>query len=302
MQTPEPIQLIELFCDSRPINQRSRTVYFQTLRAFARHIHFAGHSINSLLLKDLQLYIEKMQKRGLSDLTVYNTATILKMFFRYMYEAGHTTENPAAGLRSKKRSYQVFRKKPLTAQQAANLLNQPSKTSMSGKRDKVLLSLLLFNGLRLIECHRLNIEDVEQQMMHIQRKGQSVKGATIRLNNTTTEAINDYLLARGKLYDTQPLFMAHDRANANKRLLTTGMSVVVKSYLKAIGLDSAYFTAHSLRHTAARLLLQAGATAQDLQTYLGHSSYTITQHYLRYEENERVLNLNFAEKLHKIIA
>lgn len=252
---------------------------------------------------DLQSYMELQQSKNLSDLSLYNTATILKMHYRYLHDAGMIETNPVLNLKVKKRSYSSFRKRPLSATQAAQLLQQPQAVKLYGKRDKALLSLLIFNGIRLIEAHRLNIEDIQEagEVLRIQRKGHSTKDDLIKLNPNTTEAIHDYLLHRGCLADNQPLFMAHDPANKQKRLHTTGMSILIKNYLRRIGVDNKMITAHSLRHTAAHLLLLNGASQQDIQTYLGHSSFAITAHYLKYMEAERVLNLNLAQKLQNII-
>ena len=64
--------------------------------------------------------------------------------------------------------------------------------------------------------------------------------------------------------------------NRNRRLTTRSVSRIIKEHLREIGLDSPRLTAHSLRHTAITLSLQAGATIQEAQALGRHANINTT--------------------------
>ena len=68
--------------------------------------------------------------------------------------------------------------------------------------------------------------------------------------------------------------------NFGGRLNTTTISILVKDMMRRAGFDSERLTAHSLRHTAATIALQAGASLRQVQQVLRHKSVNVTEIYL----------------------
>jgi integrase/recombinase XerD len=73
--------------------------------------------------------------------------------------------------------------------------------------------------------------------------------------------------------------MSHSDRNFGKRLTTRSISRIVKDNLRKVGIDSSRITAHSLRHTAITLALQAGASIQEAQALGRHANINTTMIY-----------------------
>jgi len=98
-----------------------------------------------------------------------------------------------------------------------------------------------------------------------------------------------YLKQRGKVNNTDPLFISTSNNNKGERLTTRTISYIAKEGLKAIGLDERSFTAHSLRHTTAVNILRAGGSLETAQFTLRHSNPATTQIYTSTLNEERRL-------------
>lgn len=80
--------------------------------------------------------------------------------------------------------------------------------------------------------------------------------------------------------DDDPLFSNHSYISHDSPIHEEFISHMVKKYLRKIGIDSPRITAHSLRHTAAVLALDAGAGLYEVQQMLGHRDVRMTSLYL----------------------
>ena len=83
-----------------------------------------------------------------------------------------------------------------------------------------------------------------------------------------------------------PLFTSTSHQNSGQQLTTRTVSRICKDGLKAIGLDSREYTAHSLRHTTASSLLEHGINLLEVSHVLRHSSTVTTQIYTKMKEKE----------------
>lgn len=176
-----------------------------------------------------------------------------------------------------------FKKDCLTASQIQELLGSVDRKSAQGKRDYAILSLMVTTGLRDIEVARANICDIrtvaDSQVLFVQGKGRSEKAEYVKLSPPVEKAIRQWLAARGKTNNTEPLFCSISNNGQGKPLTTRSISRVVKERLRVIGIDSDRITAHSLRHTAATLNLLAGGTLEETKQLLRHNSIVTTMIY-----------------------
>ena len=155
---------------------------------------------------------------------------------------------------------------------------------------------MLRTGLRTIEVSRAQIGDIcymgEQRVLKIWGKGKSEadKGRDynfVVLTDKTYLPIKNYLEAtRRGAKSGEPLFTSNSHQNQGEQLSTRTISGLCKEGLKAIGLDGKEYTAHSLRHTTASLLLGHGETLLAVQHVLRHASVNTTQRYTKLKERE----------------
>lgn len=151
---------------------------------------------------------------------------------------------------------------------------------------------MIRTGLRTIEVVRADVSDIRQEggeaVLWIQGKGREVKDEFVVLTPDTLDPIYDYLSLRNVKSDSEPLFASVSLRNNNERLTTRSVSRIVKTRLRNAGINNKRLTAHSLRHTAITLALQAGATIQEAQALGRHSNINTT---LIYAHNvNRILN------------
>ena len=143
-----------------------------------------------------------------------------------------------------------------------------------------MLNLLIRTGLRSVEAIRADVEDIRQQggeaLLWIQGKGQDAKDQFVVLTPDSLRPIYEYLQARGTPGQDKPLFASISDRNGGGRLTTRTIRRIAKDRLREIGVDSDRLTAHSLRHTAITLSLEAGATVQEAQALGRHANINTT--------------------------
>jgi len=268
--------LILSFIAVQDVKEVSRKVYARALKQFINWIK--RERIVNPTRETILAYKESLRARGLSSLTLSSYLVAVRKFFEWL-ESIKRYPNVAKGIKGGKQS-KDFRKDPLTMEQIKNLLASIDYLSPRGKRDYALLNLLIRTGLRTIEVMRADVGDIRQEggeaVLQIQGKGRDAKDDFVLLTESTLRPILIYLQTRGGAKATEPLFTSMSDRNRNQRLTTRSISRIIKEHLRKIGLDSERLTAHSLRHTAITLSLQAGATIQEAQALGRHININTT--------------------------
>lgn len=263
------------FLDVKPKTART---YASDIRQFALYLDSNG--IKQPQRADIITYREEL-KESCKPSTVQNYITAIRLFFKWTATEG-LYPNIAEHIKGAKIG-KDHKKDALTIRQVKAVLAAVDRSTLQGKRDYAILSVMVTGGLRDIELHRANIEDLrtlgESTVLYIQGKGQDEKADYIKIMPEVEAAIRDYLTARGHADGQQPLFISLSNNSAGQRLSDRSISGTAKKYLLAAGYDSDRLTAHSLRHTAVTLALIGGATLQEAQQFARHSNISTTQIY-----------------------
>lgn len=179
------------------------------------------------------------------------------------------------------------KKDALSIKQAKALQKTIKGNSLKNLRDKAIIAVLLTTGIRTIECVRSNISDIRQiegnYFLFVQGKGRSDKAESVLIAPKVYEKIQAYLKARKasgeKVLKNSPLFVSTANRNKNARLDTQTIRKMVKANLREIGIDTPTITCHSLRHTAATIMIQHGEKLYNVQMVLRHKSIATTMIY-----------------------
>lgn len=294
--TPQRINdLVDSFINSQDVKQSSKLLYRRTLKQYFNWVDKKNYLLSEIARPQLLEYKEELLNSNMSSLTVGSYITSVRRFYEWT-EANKFYPNIAKGIKSPKRKQQ-FKKQPLLPAQAIDLLNYYENKD---SRDYSIINLLLRTGLRTIEVIRANVEDVtfkgSQRVLLVQGKGRDEKDNFVVLTDKTYKSLEIYLKQRGKVNNTDPLFISTSNNNKGERLTTRTISYIAKEGLKAIGLDERSFTAHSLRHTTAVNILRAGGSLETAQFTLRHSNPATTQIYTSTLNEERRLQ-NSGESL-----
>lgn len=276
-------ELIKEFLANKSINQNSRFAYDQALRKFFLWTHTHGKDPDDLKSADFINYKDYLKEANISASTMRNYFRIVRLFYRKMDEMG-ILDDITKGTRPPKYD-NSFKKYPLSREQVRELLESIDRSDEIGLRDYAIIMLMICNGLRRAEANNINLSDITikngKHCIFIKGKGRDDKDQVIYITDPVRQAINDYLQLRNCWDDNQPLFTSAGGRSKYRRLKANSMTDVIKERLKAIGLNSKFYTCHSLRHTAACLLIDAGYDLHQVQLFLRHKSPLTTQLYTR---------------------
>lgn len=279
---------VDRFIASQDVKETSKKLYRRTLKQYFNWIEEKKYFLGDIARPQLLEYKEEMLASGLSSLTVSSYITSVRRFYEWT-EANKIYPNIAKGIKTPRRKQQ-FKKQPLLPAQATNLLDYYQN---KGARDYAIITLLLRTGLRTIETVRANVEDIvfkgSQRVLLVHGKGRDEKDNFVLLTDKSYQPIKAYLETRKDIKPGEPLFISSSNNNQGERLTTRSISFIAKEGLKAIGLDSKEFTAHSLRHTTAVNILRAGGSIETAQFTLRHTNPATTQIYTATLNEERRL-------------
>lgn len=209
---------------------------------------------------------------GLSAATRARKIATLRSFFNYLTQKAHLLEeNPIKELDSPKLKKTLPRY--LTLDESMDLLENVDGTHR--ERDYCILTLFLNCGLRISELIGLNMTDIQDDALRVLGKGNKVR--IVYLNDACKTAISRYLPVRRPITgrDEDALFLS----SRDQRISRSNVHALVKKHLSHAGLDSAQYSSHKLRHTAATLMLQNGVDVKAVQEVLGHEHLNTTEIY-----------------------
>lgn len=270
---------VEMFSNAQDVKRSSSSLYKRTLRLFVDWVRTTGRDANALQAGDIVEYKRELLERGLSSLSVASYLTSLRKFYAWT-EGNGIYPDIAKSVHTPKR-VQAFKKQHLTERKCSELLDYFRGVSL---RDYAMVNLMLRTGLRTIEVSRADIGDItfkgDVRILRVWGKGRDSKDDFVVLTDKAFEPIKEYLeTERRRAKASEPLFVSDSNRNEGGRLTTRTISGICKDGLKAIGLDGREFTAHSLRHTAAVMILKHGGAVTDAQVVLRHASPTTTEIY-----------------------
>ncbi|HTF71706.1 MAG TPA: site-specific integrase, partial [Edaphobacter sp.] len=169
----------------------------------------------------------------------------------------------------------------LTREQAKELLAVPDRSSLKGKRDYVILALLVGCALRRNELAELDVETIQQRegrwvLADLEGKGRRIR--TVAIPIWVKQGINAWMTA-ASIEDGRLLRSVSKSGNINRDTLSDwAVWSVVEQSSKQIGIE--HFSAHDLRRTCAKLCRKSGGDLEQIKFLLGHSSIQTTERYL----------------------
>jgi integrase/recombinase XerD len=167
---------------------------------------------------------------------------------------------------------------PLSADQVALLLKQPDRRTWTGKRDALMMLLLVDTGLRIGELLRLKLADVDLARQTLQVKGKNAD-RIVPFGTRVRRELAAYLRTRKAAGSGDAVFVSE----FGRPLSRNRAALLVSSYGKHIGLR---VHPHLLRHTAALMMLRAGMNVFALKAILGHATLYMTNRYLALSESD----------------
>ncbi len=232
----------------------------------------------------MRSFMGSLQRRGLAKRSVARAVSGLRTFYRFLSGRRGLDVNPARGVRLPK----LEKRLPafLDRSQVEELFRFAEALAESGEfhaiRGLALLETLYATGMRLSELAGLNLADVDLVSDQVKVRGKGKKERLLPLGSYAVRALRRYYRARDQLLGGLPAGKGDHRAvllsARGARLAPRTIQAIVRRYFAALGRDRG-LKVHSLRHSFATHLLDAGADLRAVQELLGHSSLSTTQVY-----------------------
>jgi len=172
----------------------------------------------------------------------------------------------------------------LSREQAKELLTVPDRETTKGKRDYVILALLVGCALRRRELATLDVDTIQLRegrwvLADLEGKGRRIR--TVAVPVWVKQGINAWMTA-ARIEDGRLLRSISKGGKVGESLGDWAVWSVVEQSAKEIGVER--FGAHDLRRTCAKLCRKSGGDLEQIKFLLGHSSIQTTERYLGSEQ------------------
>jgi tyrosine recombinase XerC len=257
---------------------KRRNLSPNTIRAYSRDLQlFANYSKRSdpadVTTTAIRAYLAEQLAQGISKRSLARKLSTLRAFFKYLVDSGEIENNPAASLRTPR-----FRPKLpafLDLQQTKQMVEVPgSSNNPMSARDTAILELMYSSGMRVSELVNLNVAQIDLASGVVRIIGKGSKERLALVGSYSRDAIEKYLPVRNAKNGESALFVNR----FGSRITARSIRRIVRKYAMQLGLTGKV-TPHTLRHSFATHMLDAGCDLRTLQEMLGHSSLSTTQVY-----------------------
>jgi integrase/recombinase XerC len=228
-------------------------------------------------------FLARLARRGLSKRSMTRTLSAVRSLYRYMHRNELVEANPARAVGAPR----LERHLPGYLDRAQiDLLFQAAEVrawegAFVDVRNLAILELFYSTGMRLSELQGLSRADLDLVSQQVKVRGKGRKERIVPIGDTATLALRNYETKRDELLrsigagaDRMAVFLSR----TGRRLSVRAVQKSVTAFLRQID-EEAGLTVHSLRHTFATHLLDAGADLRAVQELLGHASISTTQIY-----------------------
>lgn len=230
----------------------------------------------------LRAYMSELVRRGLERRTIARKLSAARSFFKHMHREDIVEANPARAVRSPKPqktlpgwlSHDDIGKLFDAAEQGS------AENTFRGTRDHAIVELFYATGIRLSELCSLDMAALDLIGEQVRVLGKGRKERIVPVTSTAVTALRRYELRRTEIIrkaanpDRKAVFLSA----RGQRLTARQIQNIVRGFLDRIAGDSDVST-HSLRHSFATHLLDAGADLLAVKELLGHASLSTTRIY-----------------------
>jgi integrase/recombinase XerC len=228
-------------------------------------------------------FLAHLNRKGAGKRTIARTLSGVRSFYRWMHRNEMVEANPARAVGAPK--LDKYLPGYLDRAQIDLLFQMAEARAMEGQftavRNLAVLELFYSTGMRLSELHGLSLGDLDLVSQQVKVRGKGRKERIIPVGNHAVLALRNYEAKRDDLLrgrkggvDRTAYFLSR----TGKRISGRMLQKIVSQFLSEIDEDAG-LSVHSLRHTFATHLLDAGADLRAVQELLGHSSISTTQIY-----------------------
>ena len=224
-------------------------------------------------------FLGSLYRRQVRKVTIVRKIAALRTFFNYLMREGKVRVNPAEMVQAPKA--EKYLPTFLPVEEMFSLLNLAFPDDVAGMRDRAMLELFYSSGVRVSELTGLNLGDVDMQQGLVKVRGKGKKERIVPVGGQALRSVQNYLARRGE-WDTKRRAEGEDAAlflsRSGSRITPRSVARILDQYVVQSGINKKV-SPHTLRHSFATHLLDAGADLRSIQEMLGHENLSTTQKY-----------------------
>lgn len=265
---------VEWFANIR--NPRTRRAYQADLREFCSFVDLAGaEEFRVVNRAHVLAWRAQLERRALSGATIRRKLATLASPFDYLLDNNALAGgNQVHGVARPPVETNEGKTPALGGDQTKRLLDAPDDESLQGVRDRAILAVLLYQGLRREELSLLQTGDLQERrgVKHLRIHGKGGKIRYLPLHPVAAERIYVYLVRDGDRAQTPgALFRSLRGKTSGTGITGKGVYGVVSKWASAAQIHVDGLGVHGLRATAATNALEHDADIAKVQIWLGHA-------------------------------
>ncbi|MEK6647460.1 MAG: tyrosine recombinase XerC [Candidatus Firestonebacteria bacterium] len=260
-----------------------KNVSEHTIRAYRNDLFqfetFSKCNLSNVDHSIIRHFFVFLQQGGDKKITIARKLACLRSFYKFLNRNNYLNINPAKYVSMPKleKKLPVF----LNINETFKLMEAPSNNNFLGLRDRAILETLYSTGIRVSELVSLNKTSVDLISGLVKVMGKGKKERIVPIGDTAINTIKNYLDTCIKFFNNTRKRNTGEILFFNRiggRITDRQVRRIIKKYI-AIASIFHKVSPHTLRHTFATHMLNAGADLRTVQELLGHSNLSTTQIY-----------------------
>lgn len=290
-----------VYCKSRQLREKTLISYEQALRLFERWCKEEMKIVDVLDITEsvIRKYINDTQTRGkytfytnddskdinyperrrdfqkpVSNATINNYIRNLRAFFNWLDSDYVLKKNPMKKIRQLKSERKA--KEYITDEDFRKLVGNLDKSYFPEHRDFAMIMAMMDSGMRLGECSKLLLEDIDLAKRQILLRAEITKGRKDRVvffSQKTENVLRRWIQYKDRYVESDYLFPVK---GTGASIAVSNFETNFKNYLRRVGIKQEV-SPHCLRNNFAKRCLMNGMDIYTLSRILGHSSVSVTE-------------------------
>lgn len=258
-------------------SEHTVTSYRNDLEQFYRYIKqaFDIENISEASHLYIRSWMAQMSEDNIGSRSINRKISALRSYCRFLMKRGLLDKDPTLKIQTPKapKSLPVY----VEQQDIGKLFDELQMyfdDSFYGRRDRMVLELLYYTGMRRAELLNLKDADVDLARCHVKVLGKGNKERLIPISQHMADSLHNYISEKCNLYNTPWLLVTDKGAKLYPELTYR----IVKKFLSLVTTIEKR-SPHVLRHSFATHLTNNGAEINAVKDLLGHASLAATQVY-----------------------
>lgn len=267
---------LKYLVDEQNYSKLTLISYENDINLFLIYLDDNSLNIISVDTKVLKLYVTGLYNYGFNAYTISHHISVLKSFYNFLKLKEYIHVNPTTLLVYPKRRKNL--PKFLYNAEINELIKSIDISKKLGYRNLCIVLLLYSTGIRVSELCELTVASIDYEQMMVEIVGKGQKKRIVPVNKICINSVIDYVNLERNLLIQNP---EEQRLLLNKNgtpLTDRGVRKILNNLVKKTSI-LLNVTPHTLRHTYATHLLEAGMDLREVQELLGHEHLSTTQVY-----------------------